>query len=85
MRRTKDFASTRLSSMSQYDAFRCCLCPGKAGPDSTNPFRTIVPDEQGAEIFPVTFGQRVAADHERLGLGDFDFDPGAAAPAAFVH
>ena len=60
----------------------------KAGPDSAGelePVRTLVANEQGTKIFPVPFGQRVTADYELARLGDVVFDPGTAAPAAFVE
>jgi hypothetical protein len=60
---------------------------GKAGPDSAGkhkPVRTIVADQQRARVFPTSFRQRITADNELLGLSDLVFDPGTAAPAAFV-
>jgi len=33
---------------------------------------------------PASLWQRVAADNELLGLGDLEFDPGAAASATFI-
>ena len=74
------------------DLFQFCVdaCQelfGEAGPDSAREHetvRTIVADEQRAEVFASSFGERVAADNELLTLGDFEFDPGAAAPAVLV-
>ena len=44
----------------------------------------MIAKEQGAEISPVSFRQRVAADNKFLRFGDLEFDPGATAPAALV-
>jgi len=49
------------------------------------PSRTLVADEEGAKVSPAAFGWGVAADHKFLCSRQFDFDPGAAAPAGFVH
>jgi hypothetical protein len=46
--------------------------------------RTVVPDQQSAEIFAVAFGWGGAADDELLLLGQLDFDPGTAAASALV-
>jgi len=42
--------------------------------------RTVVTDEQRAEVFAAAFGWCVATDDELLLLGQFDFDPGTASP-----
>ena len=58
---------------------------GKAGPDPARehePIRTLVADEQGPEVFPISFRQRVPAYNELLRFSDLEFDPGAAGPAA---
>ena len=44
----------------------------------------VVADEQTTEVFAPATWWRIAADHEFLGSREFDLDPGAAAPAAFV-
>jgi hypothetical protein len=36
-------------------------------------------------VAPASFRQRVAADNKFLRLGDLEFDPGTATPAAFVN
>jgi hypothetical protein len=46
--------------------------------------RAVVTGKQGAEIFATSFMHRVAADHKFLAQSQLNFDPGAAAPAAFV-
>ena len=48
------------------------------------PLRTIVADQQRAEVFPVSFRECVASDSKLLRLGDLEFDAGTASPAAFV-
>jgi hypothetical protein len=60
---------------------------GKACPVSASehePVRTIVAHEQGAKIALASFGERVPADYESLRLGNFDLNPDASTPAAFV-
>jgi hypothetical protein len=44
----------------------------------------LVANEQGAKVFPASFGQRVAADNELLSFGQLDYDPGTTSTAAFV-
>jgi hypothetical protein len=48
--------------------------------------RFVVPNQQRAKIFTAAFWLRVAAaDNELLFLGEFDFDPGIATPAALIN
>ena len=57
---------------------------GKAGTNPTGKmqsFRLIVTDKQSAKVFAAAFRRGVTANDERLLLGQFDFDPGALAPA----
>src|ERR1700757_4358624 len=61
---------------------------GEAGADPAGEqeaVRALVADKQSAEISAAAFGWRVAADHKLLLLGQFNFDPGATAPAGLVE
>ena len=40
--------------------------------------------QQSAEVLAAAFGRGVAADHELLGLGQLDFNPGAVVPTRLV-
>jgi hypothetical protein len=71
----------------QYDFLELSLVNEKLRGRSAGepkPVRTIVADQQGAEVFPASFGQCVSADNELLRLRDLEFDPGTAAPTVFV-
>jgi hypothetical protein len=59
---------------------------GKAGSGSAGeqkPIRTLVANEQGAKVLPVSFWECVTANNELLKFGDLEFNPGAAASTAF--
>jgi hypothetical protein len=61
---------------------------GKAGTISTceeESFRPVVTDKQSAKVFAAAFWWGVTADDELLGSRQFDFNPGAAAPARLVQ
>ena len=61
---------------------------GEAGANSAREqeaVRALVADKQSAEVSAATFGWRVAADDKLLLLRQFDFNPGAAAPAGLVQ
>src|SRR5215469_9802004 len=58
---------------------------GKAGPDSAGEpkaIRSVVANQQGAEVAAGAFRECVPPYNEFLGFGDLELDPGAAAPAA---
>ena len=61
---------------------------GEAGADSAGEqeaVRALVADQQSSEVFAAAFGRCVAANNKLLVLGQFDFDPGAAASAGLVQ
>jgi len=59
--------------------------PGPYSAGEHEPVWSMVADQQGTKMAPASFRQCIAADNEFLRLGDLEFDPGTATPAAFVE
>ena len=60
---------------------------GEAGANSAGEQEAVwalVANQQSAEVLAAAFGWGVAADNKLLLPSQFDFNPGAAAPAALV-
>lgn len=64
-------------------AFSEKACTGSSG--EQEPARTVISNEQRAEVLVAALRRRVPADNEFLLADQFDFQPGGVAPAGFVE